>query len=101
MGSLKIKIDPLKSVIKRKVVLKNKLGIHARPATLFANTANKYKCIITVEKNGYEVDGKNILELLTLVAPGGTEIIIKADGEDEKEAIEELVKLVEDGFGEE
>lgn len=85
----------------KKVVIPNKLGIHARPATLFAETASKFQSEVTVEKDGMEVNGKSILGLMMLVAPKGTEIIIRAEGPDEDEAIKALTKLVEDGFGEE
>jgi len=85
----------------KKVMIPNKLGIHARPATLFAETASKFQSEVTVEKDGMEVNGKSILGLMMLVAPKGTEIIIRAEGPDEDEAIEALTKLVEEGFGEE
>jgi len=85
----------------KKVVIPNKLGIHARPATLFAETASRFQSEVTVEKDGMEVNGKSILGLMMLVAPKGTEIIIRTEGPDENEAIEALTKLVEEGFGEE
>ena len=85
----------------KKVVIPNKLGIHARPATLFAETASRFQSEVTVEKDGMEVNGKSILGLMMLVAPKGTEIIIRTEGPDEDEAIEALTKLVEEGFGEE
>ncbi len=87
-------------MIEKKVKIVNKLGIHARPATLFTQTANKYEAEIEVEKDGMVVDGKSILGLLMLVAGKGSEIIIRADGPDEEEALKELIKLVEEGFGE-
>jgi len=85
----------------KKVMIPNKLGIHARPATLFAETASKFQSEVTVEKDSMEVNGKSILGLMMLVAPKGTEIIIRTEGPDEDEAIEALTKLVEEGFGEE
>jgi phosphocarrier protein len=88
-------------MIEKKVRIPNMLGLHARPASLFAKTAEKFESEITVEKDGIEVDGKSILGLMMLVAEKGSEILIRADGPDEKEAIDALVKLVEDGFGEE
>jgi phosphocarrier protein HPr len=87
-------------MVERKVKIVNRLGIHARPATLFTQIANNFESDIEVEKDGMVVDGKSILGLLMLVAGKGSEIIIRADGPDEDEAIKELVKLVEDGFGE-
>ncbi len=87
-------------MVEKKVKIVNRLGIHARPATLFTKTASDFDSEIEVEKDGMVVDGKSILGLLMLVAGKGSEIIIRADGPDEEEALEALVKLVEDGFGE-
>lgn len=83
-----------------KVVVPNTLGLHARPASLFVKLAEKFKSKITVEKDGMVVNGKSIMSLLMLVAEHGSTLIIKADGPDEDEAIEALVNLVKDGFGE-
>ncbi len=87
-------------MVEKKVRIVNKLGIHARPATLFTQTASQFESEIEVEKDGMVADGKSILGLLMLVAGKGSEIIIRADGPDEEEALKELVKLVEEGFGE-
>ncbi|RKZ00088.1 MAG: phosphocarrier protein HPr [Candidatus Hydrothermota bacterium] len=87
-------------MVKKTVKIVNSLGIHARPATLFVQTAEKFQSDITVEKNGMEVDGKSIFGLLMLVAGQGSSITIKAEGPDEEQAVEELAKLVESGFGE-
>lgn len=83
-----------------KVVVSNPLGLHARPASLFVKVAEKFKSKITVEKDGMVVNGKSIMSLLMLVAACGSTLIIKADGPDEDEAIEALVNLVKNGFGE-
>ncbi len=83
-----------------RVVIPNTLGLHARPASLFVKLAEKFKSKITVEKDGMVVNGKSIMSLLMLVAECGSTLIIKAEGPDEDEAIEALVNLVKDGFGE-
>lgn len=83
-----------------KVIIPNTLGLHARPASLFVKLAEKFKSRITVEKDGIIVNGKSIMSLLMLVAECGSTLVIKADGPDEDEAIEALVNLVKDGFGE-
>lgn len=83
-----------------KVVIKNTLGLHARPASLFAKTAEKFKSKITVEKDGMIVNGKSIMSLLMLVAESGSTLIIRAEGPDEDKAIKALEKLVMEGFGE-
>ncbi|MCD6454577.1 MAG: HPr family phosphocarrier protein [Candidatus Aminicenantes bacterium] len=87
-------------MIEKEVVLTNRLGMHARAATKLVQVAQKYRSNIVIEANGMEADAKSILGLLTLAAPVGTKLKIKADGEDEKEAIEEIVALIEDKFGE-
>ena len=82
-------------------MIRNTLGLHARPAALFAKTAEDFKSDIRVSKEGVEVNGKSILGLMMLVAGKGSELTIAADGPDEEEAVEALAKLVESGFGEE
>ena len=82
------------SLIKKKVVVKNKQGLHARPAALFVQIANKFDARITVKRDKEEVNGKSIMGILTLGAEKGSEIIIEAEGEDAPIAIEELEKIV-------
>ena len=65
-------------------------GIHARPAGQLVKTAEKFQSKITIEKDGKEADAKRIFGIMGLAAKKGHEIIIKADGSDEDEAIEEL-----------
>ncbi len=88
-------------MIEKEVIVPNTLGIHARPATQFVKIASKFKSDVRVIKDGIEANGKSIMSLLILTATKGSKIIIRCDGPDEKEALEELVKLVEEGFGEE
>ncbi len=78
-----------------KVKLLNKVGLHARPAALFVQTAKKFKSNITVIKNEQSANAKSILEILALGADYGDEIIIQADGPDESDAIKELLDLLE------
>ncbi len=84
---------------KAKVV--NKLGLHARPAMQIVQTANRFQSRILIEKDGNRVEANSILDLLTLVAPPGTELTVIAEGPDEEEAVEAVVRLIESGFGEE
>ncbi len=81
-------------VVKKKITIKNKLGLHARPAALFVQTANKYDCDITVKKDAEEVNGKSIMGIMMLAAGKGDVIRIKADGDDADKALDELVKLL-------
>ena len=80
------------------VVVQNQVGLHARPATFFIQKANEFKSSIWVEKEERRVNAKSLLGVLSLGIVGGTEITVIADGVDEEEAVNALVKLVESGF---
>ncbi|TDT50948.1 HPr family phosphocarrier protein [Fonticella tunisiensis] len=82
-------------MVERKVVVKNKTGLHARPATLVVSEGNKFKSSITIKKGEKEVNIKSLLGLLGLGVAMGDEVIIKAEGEDENQAVEAIVKLIE------
>ena len=82
-------------------VLKNRVGLHARPAALFVRAAKKYECEITVEKEGNKADAKKILGVLGLGAEKGDTVTVFLDGPDAKEAKEILLSMIEDSFGEE
>lgn len=84
-----------------KVTIRNKLGLHARPAMAFADTAAQFKSDILVVKNGNNYDGKSIMNLMMLAATQGTELEIAAKGPDADEAVAALQKLVESNFDEE
>jgi phosphotransferase system HPr (HPr) family protein len=81
-------------LIARKIIVKNKQGLHARPAALFVQIANKFDARIIVRRQEEEVNGKSIMGILMLGAERGSEIIIEADGEDAEDALLELEKLV-------
>ncbi|MCG0274808.1 MAG: HPr family phosphocarrier protein [Thermosediminibacteraceae bacterium] len=83
------------------VVVKNRTGLHARPAAMFVQTANKFKSEIFLEKEGKKVNAKSIMGVMSLAVSQGTTVTISAQGDDEKEAVEALVELVESKFGEE
>ena len=82
----------------KEVQVQNQVGLHARPATFFIQRANEFKSSVWVEKEERRVNAKSLLGVLSLGIVGGTGIKIIADGADEKEAVDELVKLVESGF---
>ncbi|OCC15252.1 Phosphotransferase system, phosphocarrier protein HPr [Dissulfuribacter thermophilus] len=84
----------------QKITIKNRLGLHARPATRFAQLASTFQSQIWLERNGESVDGKSILEVLTLACPKGTTLIVRAEGPDSIDAVEALKRLVENRFGE-
>ncbi|MEW6008684.1 MAG: HPr family phosphocarrier protein [Candidatus Omnitrophota bacterium] len=81
-------------MIKKDVVIRNKQGLHARPAALFVQLANKFDSVITLKKEEQEVNGKSIMGVLMLAAEKGARIMIIAQGNDAQEAIEQLVALV-------
>ena len=85
----------------RTVIIKNTLGLHARPAALFVQLANKFQSEILVEKKGQKVNGKSIMGIMTLAAGKGQKITITADGNDAEEAVNALEELLKDKFGEE
>ena len=82
------------------VMVQNQVGLHARPATFFIQKANEFKSTVWVEKEERRVNSKSLLGVLSLGLVGGTTIRIIADGPDEEEAVESLVKLVQSGFTE-
>jgi phosphocarrier protein HPr len=88
-------------MIDKTFVIKNKLGLHARPAALMVQTASKFKSKVKIVKDSHEVDGKSIMGLMTLAACAGSGLRIIVEGEDEKEALNSLGNLIESGFGEE
>lgn len=80
------------------VTVENSVGLYARPATYFIQKANEFKSSIWVEKEERRVNAKSLLGILSLGVVGNTTIKIIADGPDEKEAVESLVKMVQSGF---
>ncbi len=82
------------AVIRKKLIVKNKQGLHARPAALFVQVANKFDCRITIKRDDEEVNGKSIMGILMLGAEKGSEIIIEAEGDDAEVAVVELEKLI-------
>ena len=82
------------SVIRKELIVKNKQGLHARPAALFVQVANKFDSRITVKRDDEEVNGKSIMGILMLGAEKKSVIIIEAEGDDAPLAIEELEKII-------
>ncbi|MFH0763291.1 MAG: HPr family phosphocarrier protein [Candidatus Omnitrophota bacterium] len=80
--------------ITKELIVKNKQGLHARPAALFVQIANKFNSRVTVRRQQEEVNGKSIMGILMLGAENGSAIIIEVEGEDAHLAIIELEKIV-------
>jgi len=85
----------------REVMVKNQVGLHARPATFFIQKANEFKSSIWIEKEERRVNAKSLLGILSLGIVGGTNVKVIADGADEKAAVDALIDLVDSGFSEE
>ena len=81
--------------------IQNVLGLHARAATLFVQTASKFEAEITVEKDGEQVNGKSLMSLLMLCAGFGTSIKVFAVGSDASGAMDAIGDLINNKFGEE
>ena len=82
----------------KSVDVKNQVGLHARPATFFIQKANEFDSSIWVEKDERRVNAKSLLGVLSLGIVGGTKLRIIADGRDEKDAVDNLIALIESGF---
>lgn len=87
-------------MLKKTVIIKNKLGLHARAAVKFVNLANRFASSVRIENAGVKIDGKSILGILTLAAVQGTRITLKISGKDEESALKALVALIDDRFQE-
>ncbi|MEE9542376.1 MAG: HPr family phosphocarrier protein [Thermodesulfobacteriota bacterium] len=87
--------------LEKKLTIKNKLGMHARAAALFVQTANQFESDITIGKDAQEVNAKSIMGILILAAACGSEVIVKAKGADALEALDAIENLIERRFDEE
>ena len=87
-------------MIERDIEIKNKLGLHARAAAKLVHTAARFKADIKIRKGDEEVDGKSILGILLLAAGRGSSIKVKASGEDERDALDAVEKLIDAKFDE-
>lgn len=86
--------------VTRTVMVVNPQGFHARPAHEFVKLASQFTANVKIIKGNEQIDGKSILDLLTLGAGNGTTLCLNATGEDAEAAVAALVQLVENGFGE-
>jgi phosphocarrier protein HPr len=81
--------------------IRNRLGLHARPAAMFVKKASEFDSKILMEKDGMSVNAKSIMGLLMLACPLGSRILLRVEGTDEQKAFRELGRLIDDGFHEE
>lgn len=88
-------------MVEREVIIKNRAGIHARPAAMIVETANKFNAKIFFQSDNDKINGKSIMGIITLGASYNTKLKIIAEGDDEQEAVETLATLFENRFEEE
>ena len=88
-------------MIEKIVIIKNKAGLHTRPAATIVKLAAKYKCEFFISRDVMNINGKSIIGVMTLAAEEGAELTLSFDGVDEEEAAKEIVDFFEKGFGEE
>lgn len=88
-------------MIEKVVIIKNKAGLHTRPAATIVKLAAKYECEFFISREGMNINGKSIIGVMTLAAEEGAELTLTFDGPDEKEAANEIIDLFERGFDEE
>ena len=86
---------------RKEVEIRNKLGLHARPASLVVKLAGKFESEIQLIKEDTEINAKSILGVMMLAAGPGQNVTITADGNDEVEAVDAIASLIDSGFGEE
>ena len=78
----------------------NKKGLHVRAATLLAQTANRFRSSVTIERDGERADAKSVMNLLLLTATIGTKVRVIVTGQDAREAMKAITKIIEERFGE-
>ena len=87
-------------MVEKTVTIVNKAGMHTRPASNIVKIASKYRSDFYIIKDGYRINGKSIIGVMTLAAEQGSTLTLELEGEDEEKAATELVKFFEEGFGE-
>jgi phosphocarrier protein len=88
-------------MVNKELKVVNSQGFHMRPATMFVGAMAKYQSSVTIKFNGLTVNGKSLMNLIAACIKFGSEIEIICEGEDEQAALDEAVKLIESGLGEE
>jgi phosphocarrier protein HPr len=87
-------------VIEREVIIRNRAGLHTRPAATLVKTAARFASEFTIVKDAMEINGKSIIGVMTLAAEQGSTLILRFEGEDEEAAATAVVELFERGFDE-
>jgi len=87
-------------MIEREVTVMNRAGIHTRPASMIVRTASKFDSDFFIRADGYEINGKSIIGVMTLAAEQGARLTLLFEGSDERAAADALTELFRNGFGE-
>ncbi len=87
-------------MVTREVTVLNQAGLHTRPASMIVREAARYKADFYIEKDGYEINGKSIIGVMTLAAEQGAKLTLTFDGEDEEDAAIAIAEIFASGFGE-
>jgi phosphocarrier protein HPr len=87
-------------MIERTVTIRNRSGLHTRPAATLVKTAARYESEFFIKKDGFEINGKSIIGVMTLAAEQGSTLVLSFVGADESDMADAVVQLFEDGFGE-
>ena len=88
-------------MIEREVTVRNRAGLHTRPASMIVRTASQFESAIFLRRDNYEINGKSVIGVMTLAAEQGATLTLVVDGEDEAAAADAIAALFDDGFGEE
>ncbi|MQM73044.1 HPr family phosphocarrier protein [uncultured Pseudoramibacter sp.] len=86
-------------MLTKNIVVTNKAGLHAKPASLFVQTANEFSSEIYISKGSTRVNAKSIMGVMILAVSKGDEILLEVNGDDEKAAMDRLTSLIENKFG--
>ena len=101
MGKPRDKVEPGEGLYFAEVVIPNKKGLHARASAQFVRCASRFTAAVRVTREGHTVGGTSIMGLMMLAAGQGHTILIETEGQEATQALEALIALVENGFGEE
>ncbi len=88
-------------MVERQVIIKNRAGLHTRPAASLVKTAARFQSEFLIRKDSFEINGKSIIGVMTLAAEQGSTLTLRFEGPDEEQAAEAVVALFERGFDEE
>jgi len=87
-------------MIEREVIVTNRAGLHTRPAAMIVKKASEFEAEFFIHKDGFEINGKSIIGVMTLAAEQGANLMLVFEGPDEAEAAQALAELFNSGFGE-